>query len=81
MKTINIDEARAHLSCLVKEAAEGNAFIIAKAGKPMVKVTPLSKSDFDGSAKLGFMAGEITVPDDFDTLGAEAIHSLFQGGS
>ena len=47
----------------------------------MVKVTPLSASDFDGSAKLGFMAGEITVPDDFDTLAAEAIHSLFQGGS
>ncbi len=68
MKTVNIHEAKTHLSRLVEEAA---------AGKPMVKVTPLSASDRGGSEKLGFMAGEITVPDDFDTLGANDLHALF----
>ncbi|HDI59188.1 MAG TPA: type II toxin-antitoxin system Phd/YefM family antitoxin [Desulfobacteraceae bacterium] len=81
MKTINIHEAKTHLSRLVEEAAAGNVFIIAKAGKPMVKVIPLSATAIGGSEKLGFMAGEISVPDDFDTLGADDIRELFERGS
>lgn len=45
MQTINIHEAKTHLSRLVEDAASGNPFIIAKAGKPMVKVIPLSETD------------------------------------
>ena len=41
MRRINIHEAKTHLSRLVEEAARGEAFVIAKAGKPMVKVVPL----------------------------------------
>ena len=41
METINIHEAKTHLSRLVEKAAKGEPFIIAKAGKPMVKVVPL----------------------------------------
>ncbi|NEH40225.1 type II toxin-antitoxin system Phd/YefM family antitoxin, partial [Rhizobium ruizarguesonis] len=41
MQTVNIHEAKTHLSRLVDKAAKGESFIIAKAGKPMVKVTPL----------------------------------------
>ena len=81
MKTVNIHEAKTHLSRLVEEAAAGNVFIIAKAGKPMVKVIPLSATAIGGSEKLGFMAGEISVPDDFDTLGADDIRELFERGS
>ena len=41
MKRVNIHEAKTHLSRLVDEAAEGKPFIIAKAGKPLVKVVAL----------------------------------------
>ena len=81
METINIHEAKTHLSRLVEEAARGKSFIIAKAGKPMVKVTPLSEEGHKGSEKLGFMTGEIAVPDDFDSMGKEEIERLFEGRS
>jgi prevent-host-death family protein len=81
MQIVNIHEAKTHLSRLVAEAAKGNAFIIAKAGKPMVKVLPLSEKKLDTAGKLGFMSGEITVPDDFDSLGAKEISALFEGKS
>jgi prevent-host-death family protein len=79
MQTINIHEAKTHLSRLVEEAAKGNTFIIAKAGKPMVKVSPLSEEELKGAEKLGFMSGEILVPDNFDSLEAPAIMRLFEG--
>lgn len=81
MQTVNIHEAKTHLSRLVDGAAKGNAFIIAKAGKPMVKVLPLSDGDLEGTEKLGFMSGEIAVPDDFDSLAATEIIRLFEGKS
>jgi prevent-host-death family protein len=79
MQTINIHEAKTHLSRLVEEASQGKEFIIAKAGKPMVKVSPLSEQERKGVEKLGFMAGEISVPDDFDSMGASDILLLFEG--
>jgi len=81
MQTINIHEAKTHLSRLVEEAAKGNVFIIAKAGKPMVKVSPLSEDELIEVGRLGFMSGEILVPDDFNCLGAEEITRLFEGKS
>jgi prevent-host-death family protein len=81
MQTVNIHEAKTNLSRLVEEAAKGNAFIIAKSGKPMVKVLPLSADEQKGINKLGFMEGEILMPDDFDSLGAQEIVSLFEGKS
>jgi prevent-host-death family protein len=79
MQTVNIHEAKTHLSRLVDEAAKGNVFIIAKAGKPLVKVLPLSEGDLSGVEKLGFMSGEIAVPDDFDSLAAAEMIQLFEG--
>jgi prevent-host-death family protein len=81
MQTVNIHEAKTNLSRLVEEAAQGNSFIIAKAGKPMVKVIPLSAEERNGAVKLGFMTGEIAMPDDFDSLGAPEIARLFEGRS
>ena len=81
MQTVNIHEAKTHLSRLVDEAAKGNVFIIAKAGKPMVKVIPLSEGELKGTEKMGFMSGEISVPDDFDSLAATEIIQLFEGKS
>jgi prevent-host-death family protein len=81
MQTINIHEAKTHLSRLVEEAAKGNAFIIAKAGKPMVKVTPVAAEESAGVNRLGFMSGEIEVPDDFDTMETSYVTSLFEGNA
>jgi len=67
--TINIHEAKAHLSRLVDKAAEGESFVIAKSGKPLVKVTALNASISGQMQRLGFMIGQITVPDDFDRMG------------
>lgn len=79
MQTINIHEAKTHLSRLVEQAAQGETFIIAKAGRPMVKVIALTAPDATQTKRIGFMAGEIDVPDDFDTMGAADIEHLFGG--
>lgn len=79
MFTVNIHEAKTHLSKLVDQAAKGEAFIIAKAGHPMVKVVPIEPSDAGVAQRLGFMAGEIEVPDDFDQMGEAEISRLFEG--
>lgn len=78
MRTINIHEAKTHLSRLVDQAAQGDEFVIAKAGKPLVKVVPLDAAAKQG-VRLGFLAGEIAVPDDFDAMGREEIQQLFCG--
>jgi prevent-host-death family protein len=79
MEIVNIHEAKTHLSRLVDRAALGEAFIIAKAGKPLVKVVPLDAPSGGERRRLGFLAGEIVVPDDFDAIGAGDIEHLFGG--
>jgi prevent-host-death family protein len=77
MRTINIHEAKTQLSRLVDQAAKGEPFIIAKAGKPLVKVSPLDAPVGGQMRRLGFMAGKIATPDDFDRMGAAEIERLF----
>lgn len=79
MRSVNIHQAKTHLSRLVEEAARGEAFIIAKAGRPMVKVIPLPPEENTAARRFGFMAGEFTVPDDFDTRDQDDIIQLFEG--
>lgn len=79
MKTVNIHEAKTQLSRLVEEASKGEPFIIAKAGKPVVKVTALSAPIGAQVRRLGFMAGQISVPDDFDQMGKDEIERIFGG--
>ena len=81
MKTVNIHEAKTHLSKLIEEAAKGEPFVIAKAGKPVVKVTELSAPTGGQVRRLGFLRGQISVPDDFDRMGGEEIERLFGGGA
>jgi prevent-host-death family protein len=78
MLQVNIHEAKTHLSSLIDGATKGNPFIIAKAGKPMVKVVPIS---FEEAPKrpIGFMKGQISVPADFDSMGRKEIENLFGG--
>ena len=77
MQTVNIHEAKTQLSKLVDQAANGEPFVIAKAGKPLVKVMPLNAPVGSQVKRLGFMAGQITVPDDFDCMGQDEIEQLF----
>jgi prevent-host-death family protein len=77
MRTVNIHEAKTHLSRLVDAAAKGEPFIIAKAGKPLVKVVPLDAPA--APRRLGFMRGQFTVPDDFDTMYQDEIEKMFYG--
>ena len=81
MKIVNIHQAKTHLSRLIEEARKGEPFIIAKAGKPVVKVTALSVPTGAEVRRLGFMAGQIVVPDDFDRMGGEEIERVFEGGA
>ncbi len=81
MRKINIHQAKTQLSKLVDEASKGEPFVIAKAGKPMVKVTPLGSPTGRQVRRLGFMAGQITVPDDFDGMNRLEIEQLFTGGA
>ncbi len=81
MKTVNIHQAKTQLSKLVDQASKGEPFIIAKAGKPVAKVTALSAPTAAQIRRLGFMAGQISVPDDFDRMGSQEIERIFAGGA
>ncbi len=77
MQTINIHEAKTHLSRLIEQAANGEPFVIAKAGKPLVKVMALNTPESGQMKRLGFMAGQFSVPDDFDRMGNSEMEGLF----
>ena len=78
---VNMHEAKIQLSWLVNEAAAGEPFVICKAGRPLVRVTPLSEAGAAAAPlrRLGLLAGQCQVPDDFDQLGAAEIADLFEG--
>ena len=80
MDIVNIHEAKKHLSRLVERAARGESFVIAKAGKAMVKVVPVNAPDQGQMRRIGFLSGAFDVPDDFDRMGADEIATLFDAG-
>lgn len=77
-ETVNIHEAKTHLSRLVERAARGESFVIAKAGKAMVRVSALDAPFASNRRRVGFLAGRIKVPDDFDEMGREPIAEMFE---
>lgn len=79
MQTVNIHYAKTHLSRLVEDAAKGKPFVIAKSGKPLVKVTALDAPVAKPTKRIGFLAGKIDVPDDFDAIGVSEIERAFPG--
>jgi prevent-host-death family protein len=80
MNKVNIHQAKTQLSRLVDEAANGKPFIIAKAGKPMVKVTALDALTGRKVRRLGFLRGAFSIPKDFDTMGSREIERMFRRG-
>jgi prevent-host-death family protein len=81
MRTINIHQAKTHLSRLVDQAAAGEPFIIAKAGRALVRVVPLDTPEPGHRRRLGFLEGQLEVPEDFDDLGADRIRDDFDDAS
>lgn len=79
MKTVNIHEAKTHLSRLLDAAAKGEPFIIAKAGKPIAKVVAIDAAEPAALKRLGFLAGRFKVPADFDRMGERDVKRLFEG--
>lgn len=77
MTTVNIHEAKTQLSRLIERAVAGESFVIAKAGKPLVKVVRLDAPAGSAIRRLGFLCGEIVVPDDFDLMGKDEISTMF----
>ena len=75
MLIVSIQEAKVHLSKLVDQAVKGEPFVIAKAGKPLVRVAALDAPPTP--RRLGFLAGEVSLPKDFDRMGEDEIATLF----
>lgn len=76
--TLNMHEAKTRLSKLIERAVKGEAFVITKAGQPVVRVEAIGA--LRQPRRTGFLAGEIAVPDDFDRMGTEEIAALFGTG-
>ena len=76
MRTVNMHEAKTHLSKLVEGAVNGEPFIIARAGKPLVKVVLI---EAEAPRRTGFLKGQIDIPQDFDTMFGAEIQAMFEG--
>jgi prevent-host-death family protein len=79
MEPLNIYEAKTRLSQLVDEASKGKTFVIAKSGKPMAKLVPLTERK-KPRIRFGLMKGEIKVAHDFDAPLPDEIIELFESG-
>ena len=78
MQTVNIHEAKTHLSRLVSQVANGESFIIAKAGKPVARVVPI-EPEVKPKREFGFLAGKYKSPVDFKAFAREEIEEMFFG--
>jgi prevent-host-death family protein len=75
--TINIHEAKTHLSRIVEDVAAGAEVIIAKAGRPVARLVPLESQA--PRKRLGLFRGAFTVPDDFDAPLSDETLAGFEG--
>ena len=78
MQIVNIHEAKTHLSRLVDQAAKGREFVIAKAGKPMVRVVPIEA--LPANRTLGFLAGQGIISADLKATFTDDIEAMFGAG-
>ena len=79
MKSINIHEAKTHLSRLVERVQAGEEIVIAKAGRPAARLVPIEV--MRKPVKIGGLKSRVPVPDDFNTMFEREIEALFAGGS
>lgn len=79
MPVVNIHEAKTQLSRLIERVVGGESLVIAKAGKPLVRMVRLDAPDASRIRRLGFMRGHFHVPEDFDRMGRDDIEAMFGG--
>lgn len=77
--TVNMHAAKSQLSKLVQRAAAGETILIAKSGHPVARLAPLETDSAEVVSRLGFLAGQLRVPDDFAQLAAAHIAAEFAG--
>jgi prevent-host-death family protein len=79
MQTVNVHDAKTHFSRLVDQAAAGEEIVIAKAGKPVAKLVPLTPPHERPKRRLGALAGVAVIPADFDAPLPDDVIDTFEG--
>ncbi len=79
MRTVNVHAAKTHFSRLLDQAAAGEEIIIAKAGKPVAKLVPLTSPHDQRKRRLGALAGVAVIPPDFDAPLPDHVIDAFEG--
>ena len=79
MKSVNITEAKNHLSRLVERVQAGEEIVIVKAGRPAARLVPIEA--LRKPIRIGGLKGRIKVPDDFNTMFEQEIEAMFGGRS
>ncbi len=79
MRTVNIHEAKTHLSRLAEEVAAGEEIIVAKAGKPIIKLVPIVTKP--KKRKIGALKGKLRIAKDFDAPLPDEFLDAFEGRS
>jgi len=77
METVNVHEAKTHLSRLLDRAQEGEEIVIAKAGRPVARLGPLTRAGT--KRRLGLLDGKFRIPDDFNRPLPDAVIAAFEG--
>lgn len=77
MRKVNIHEAKTNLSRLIEEVEEGGDVVIARAGKPVVRLVAVHQERLP--RKLGILDGRFVVPDDFDAPLPDEVLEAFEG--
>lgn len=77
MRTVNIHEAKTHLSRLVAELEDEGEIVIARAGKPVARLVAVVPDT--APRRLGILAGAFIVPDDFDAPLPDGALDEFEG--
>ena len=76
MVQVSLHEAKTDFANLIDNALKGTPFVIAMDGKPVLVVRPYTETE-DVSRRVGFLKGQIEVPEDFDSFGKDAIAAMF----
>ena len=75
---MNLYDAKTHFSKVIAHVAEtGETYVIARNGKPVAKIVPLTASE--RTPRLGFMKGKVSAPENFNELNSGEISDLFYG--
>jgi prevent-host-death family protein len=77
VKTVNVHEAKTHLSRLLDRAQDGEEIVIAKAGRPVARLGPLVRGGT--KRRLGLLDGKFRIPDDFNRPLPDAVLAAFEG--